>query len=301
VTRLGVYHRTAGRPRRAWKYPSEIDALFAEQRIDTIGRVRLNDPEARAPAIFQRILCGVDGTPESLFAVRQAVRLQEPDSELYLVSVAPIAKAAQAGFAATHAAESLQHEAETALAEARGVAPSAREKLVHGDPATALLSEAEAEQAALVAVGSHGHRRAAGMMLGTVAARTLRDARCSVLIARTARHPETWPQSIVVGIDGSVESAAAFSVARSLAERFEASMRTLAASDGLDREEAHTITSELQEQPGGAVDMLTAASDSADLVVLGNRGLHGLKAIGSVSERVAHRARASVLVVWPES
>jgi nucleotide-binding universal stress UspA family protein len=46
--------------------------------------------------------------------------------------------------------------------------------------------------------------------------------------------------------------------------------------------------------------MLTAASDSADLVVVGNRGLQGLKAIGSVSERVAHGARSSVLVVWPE-
>ena len=41
-----------------------------------------------------------------------------------------------------------------------------------------------------------------------------------------------------------------------------------------------------------------ALSDAdADLVVVGSRGLHGLRALGSVSERVAHRARASVLVV----
>ena len=33
------------------------------------------------------------------------------------------------------------------------------------------------------------------------------------------------------------------------------------------------------------------------LVVLGRRGLHGLKALGSVSERVAHQAKCSVLVV----
>jgi nucleotide-binding universal stress UspA family protein len=261
----------------------------------------LNDAEAHATQIFKRILCGVDGTPESLFAVRQAVRLQDPDTELYLAAVAPIAKAAQAGFAATHAAELLQHEAVEALAEAGKVAPSGREKLLNGDPATALLHEADAEQATLVAVGSHGRGRAAGMLLGTVAARMLRDARCSVLIARPARDPGTWPQSVVVGIDGSVESAAAFAVARSLAERCEASMQALAASGELDREAAQTITSELEEQPGGAVDMLTAASDSADLVVVGNRGLHGLKAIGSVSERVAHQARSSVLVVWPET
>jgi nucleotide-binding universal stress UspA family protein len=39
-----------------------------------------------------------------------------------------------------------------------------------------------------------------------------------------------------------------------------------------------------------------AASEPADLVG-GSRGLHGLKALGSGSERVAHQARSSVLVV----
>jgi nucleotide-binding universal stress UspA family protein len=39
--------------------------------------------------------------------------------------------------------------------------------------------------------------------------------------------------------------------------------------------------------------------ESADLVVVGSRGLRGLKALGSVSERVAHQARSSVLVVRP--
>ena len=33
-----------------------------------------------------------------------------------------------------------------------------------------------------------------------------------------------------------------------------------------------------------------------DLIVVGSRGLHGLRALGSVSERVAHGAKASVLV-----
>ena len=42
---------------------------------------------------------------------------------------------------------------------------------------------------------------------------------------------------------------------------------------------------------------LTAASAGADLIVLGSRGLHGLKSLGSVSERVAHRAPCSTLIV----
>ncbi len=260
----------------------------------------MHDADADAPPIFKRILCGVDGTPESLVAVRQAVRLQDADGVLYLAAVAPLAKAAHAGVAAPHAAELMQREAETALADARAAAPSAGEKLVNGDPVAVLLREVEAEQTTLVAVGSHGRGRAAGMLLGTVAARMLRDAPCSVLIARAARDPETWPRSVVAGVDGSAESAAAFNVARFVAERFGGSIRAVAAGgDQLDRVAAQTITSELEEQPGRAVDVLAAASDSADLVMVGSRGLHGLKALGSVSERVAYQARSSVVVVRP--
>ena len=36
-----------------------------------------------------------------------------------------------------------------------------------------------------------------------------------------------------------------------------------------------------------------------DLVVVGSRGLQGVKSLGSVSERIAHQATCSVLVVRP--
>ena len=260
----------------------------------------MDDAPTHAPPVFQRIICGIDGTPESLAAVRQAVRLQEPDGRLYLTSVAPLAKAVHAGLAAPHAAELLQQDAGAAIADARAIAPSASPRLLTGDPVRVLLQEVGAEQATLVAVGSHERGRTAGMLLGTVAARVLRDAPCSVLIARGPRDDEAWPQSVVVGIDGSVESAAAFAVARSMGERFGANMRAVvSSSDQFDREAAQAITSDLEEQSGHAVDGLVAASDSADLVVVGSRGLHGLKALGSVSERVANQARSSVLVVRP--
>jgi nucleotide-binding universal stress UspA family protein len=46
-------------------------------------------------------------------------------------------------------------------------------------------------------------------------------------------------------------------------------------------------------------DALLDAAGTSDLLVLGARGLQGLRALGSVSERVAHRAPTSVLVVRP--
>jgi nucleotide-binding universal stress UspA family protein len=256
--------------------------------------------QANEHQVFERILCGVDGTPASLVAVRQALRLQDEHGSVLLFAVANLAQAAQAGMAAPHAAELLQHEAEAALAEALAIAPSASSKLVNGEPVGVLLKQAEAERATLIAVGSHGRRRAAGLLLGTVAARMLRDATCSVLIARAARDSETWPQTIVAGVDGSLESAAAFTVARSVAARFSGSVRAVASTrDPLDREAARAIAPELEEQGDRALNALVAASESADLIIVGSRGLHGLKALGSVSERVAHQARSSVLVVRP--
>ena len=258
------------------------------------------DAQASESQLFDRILCGVDGTPASLVAVRQALRLQGEHGSVSLLAVANLAKAAQAGMAATHAAELMQHEAEAALADAQAIAPSAAPKLVDGDPVAVLLKQAEAERATLIAVGSHGHRRAAGLLLGTVAARMLRDATCSVLVARAAGDDDAWPQTVVVGVDGSLESAAALTVAHSLAARLGGSVRAVAsAKDQLDQEAARAIAPELEEHVAPAVDVLVAASKPTDLVVVGSRGLHGLKALGSVSERVAHQARSSVLVVRP--
>jgi nucleotide-binding universal stress UspA family protein len=258
------------------------------------------DAQAGEPPVFRRILCGVDGTAASLVAVRQALRLQYENGSLLLSTVANLAQAAHAGMAAPHAAELLQHDAEAALDEARAIAPSVNSELVNGDPVAVLLKQAEAERATLIAVGSHGHGRAAGLLLGSVAARMLRDAPCSVLIAREAREADAWPQTVVVGVDGSVESAVAFDVARSVAERFGGSVRPIASTtDQLDREAAQAIAPELEEHGGPAVKFLVAASHPTDLIVVGSRGLHGLKALGSVSERVAHQARSSVLVVRP--
>jgi nucleotide-binding universal stress UspA family protein len=256
------------------------------------------DAQASEAPLFDRILCGVDGTPASLVAVRQALRLQGEHGHVLLLAIANLAQAAHAGMAAPHAAELMQHEAEAALAEAQAIAPSASAKLLDGDPVAVMLGQVETERATLIAVGSHGRRRAAGLLLGSVAARMLRDATCSVLVARPARNAEAWPRTVVAGVDGSLESAAAFTVARSLAARFGGSVRAVAsAKDQLDRDAARAIAPGLEEHGEPAVGVLVAAAEPADLIVVGSRGLQGLKALGSVSERIAHQASCSVLVV----
>ena len=255
----------------------------------------MNTDGATGTNVFDHIVCGIDGTPESLFAVKQAGRLVPPDGSLLLLTAMKLARAASAGMAATHAAGLMQDEAERAIAEAKELV-TAEGRIVNGDPATVLLNESR--NATLLAVGSHGHRRVAGMLLGTVATRMLHEARCSVLIARPARDPEAWPQTIVAGVDGSPESELAVAAARSVADAHDADLRIVSATgDQVDSEVTRRVAPEVQERDGGALALLKAESETADLVVVGSRGLQGLKSLGSVSERVAHQASCSVLVV----
>jgi nucleotide-binding universal stress UspA family protein len=51
-----------------------------------------------------------------------------------------------------------------------------------------------------------------------------------------------------------------------------------------------------EDSPDAPVRALVAAAADADLVIVGSRGLHGVRSLGSVSERVAHEASCSVLV-----
>ena len=52
-----------------------------------------------------------------------------------------------------------------------------------------------------------------------------------------------------------------------------------------------------EDLPDEPVQAIVSAAADADLVVVGSRGMHGLKALGSVSERVAPQANCSTLVV----
>ena len=119
-----------------------------------------------------------------------------------------------------------------------------------------------------------------------------------MLVARDAAGE--LPRSIVAGVDGSPESAAALVAARRLAERFGATLLPVVArgGKGVRADLAELIAgSHREDSPDEPVVALAAAAADADLLVVGSRGLHGLASLGSVSEGVAHRARSSVLIV----
>jgi nucleotide-binding universal stress UspA family protein len=258
--------------------------------------------EPREPsAIFDRIVCGVDDSRPSLEAVGRAVRLRSPGGSLHLVGVVNIAAAAASGWSAATMAEELERDARAALERAREIAGAeVTARLVEGRPVPCLLSELGSERATLVCVGTHGLRRAEGILLGGVAATLLHDAPCPVLIARPAPDADRWPRSIAVGVDGSAAAERAAQIAVALAERFGAELRTIAATrgKGVDVDALDGVPG-LELDPRKPVDALVDVSSGVELLVVGSRGLHGVHALGSVSERVAHRAHCSVLVIRP--
>lgn len=255
---------------------------------------------AKARSLFSHIVVGVDGTEPGFEACRQAARLADACGSLELFTAVYLAEAALAGWSAPRLADDLLTEARIALDKATEITgPRATPRLVTGPPTKSLLKELEETQASLVALGTHGQTRASEIMLGGVVGELLHFAPCSVLIARPPVADAIFPRAIVVGIDGSEASDPALAVAQELASRFASPLRIVTAlrGKGVELARVHLRSAFCETIDGHPVDVLVSAARDADLLVVGSRGLHGLRALGSVSERVAHRAPSSVLVV----
>jgi nucleotide-binding universal stress UspA family protein len=252
-----------------------------------------------ARPILSRILVGVDGTEAAFEACRQVARLAEADTTVDAVAVVHLGPDVAAALEAGHVTDVLEREAEAALEQAVAIlGPRARARRVDGLAAPALLEELGRAGTTLLALGSHGHRRTTEILLGGVAGELLHEAPCSVLIARPAP-AATFPRALVVGHDGSAQADGALAVANQLAARFGSPLRviTAVAGKGVDLAHVHLRMPFGESVDDHPVQALVEAAREADLLVVGSRGLHGLRALGSVSERVAHQATCSVLVV----
>jgi nucleotide-binding universal stress UspA family protein len=263
-----------------------------------------SESEAAPPQLFKRVLVGVDRSPASAEAARQAALLTDPEGTLTVLAawtvppptlgvVSPDLSRELDADVYREAAEGAVEDAKTALKPLA----SARTKVVRGFAWNELVKEIEQEHDTLVVVGSHGQGRMHGILIGSTATEVVHKAPCSVLVARAG---ERFPRRILVGVDGSPESVAAHAVARQVADRFGSELWPLVAhgGKGVDKDAvAAVIDYDHEDVPDEPVQALVAASTDADLLVIGSRGLHGFKALGSVSERVAHQAHCSTLIV----
>lgn len=263
------------------------DAPTAAERID----------------VFDRILVEIDETPESLVAAAQAKCVCAPECHLELLGVAEQAPASQAGAAATFASDGLTAATAAALEHAQNLLEPTSARLLVGRARESLLAEARATSATLVAVGVHAHRRVTARLFGTLDAAVLRDAPCSILVARPG-WGTSRPRQIVVGIDGSACSTFAARAAQSLAERLGVELKPVIALGGKPIDESLFARDHADAllDPRDAPTALAAAAGEGDLLVVGSHGAHGGRHhFGSVSERVVYAAAGSVLVVRSRS
>lgn len=261
------------------------------------------------PITIERAICGVDSSPQSVDAARQVRQVAASGARISAVAVWDPTLAWHAGIHYSTVLPELRAEAAAALTRAGDECPDLSLTLLRGSPVSGLLSAAAEENADLIAVGSHGGRRLTGIAFGSVATAMAHHAPCSVLIAR-ASDADGFPGRIVHASDGSVDALDAAAVAAEIAVRHGSEVLSVNFDDDPDHGQAvgektaeaiewggATVAAEtLRGSPHrGLVDL--AGSEGASLVVLGSRGMSGLKALGSVSERVAHRAPCSVLIV----
>ena len=200
-----------------------------------------------------------------------------------------------------------------------------------GSPASVLVRLSES--AARVVVGAPSRGRLGRILLGSVAFPVATGACCPVVVV-PAQTVVTSPRRIVVGVDGSETSLRAVEEALGIAKEARGARVTCVLGWNLAGVGGSVITEPSTESwtaverrlavlghqkvgpvasryPGIRVDIVTrygsparavveaAAELDVDLVIVGSRGLGGLRGLvlGSVSRQVVERAQTVVIVV----
>jgi monovalent cation/proton antiporter MnhG/PhaG subunit len=184
-----------------------------------------------------------------------------------------------------------------------------------GDPAAAIIHEAEDFGAHLVVTGSRGLGRIESLFAGSVAAAVIDAAPCPVLVART---PSV--HRVLLATDGSAPSVEATEVLAHWPLFGDLPIEVLSVAPVVEGDEAIETARQQAAADGAAMalrgagrqptthvragdvaDQIVrfAATRSIDLIVLGSRGRTGLTRalLGSVAREVLSSSQRSVLIV----
>lgn len=100
-------------------------------------------------------------------------------------------------------------------------------------PAWAVIDKAQEWKADLVVVGSHGHSRIKGLLLGSVSQRVVSNVPCSVRIGRGPKGRKGVPVRVVIGYDGSPDAELALRAVAARAWLAGSAIRVVTAIDSL--------------------------------------------------------------------
>ena len=212
----------------------------------------------------------------------------------------------------------------------------AQSHLRRGGAAEEVIDLSEELETGLIVLGSRGRGRIRRALMGSVSDSVVRHAHCPVMVVRWK--PVVFPAKILLATDGSEEAALAAQSAADLSARtgselhvthvrkalqggFVAGVDVGPVPPGyqelLDKEAKELLEAQLERmgEAGASVTeahLMSGRADEeiifraeqvgADLVVVGSRGLGGIRRalMGSVSDSVVRHAHCPVLVVRRE-
>ncbi|MHA6781928.1 universal stress protein [Pseudonocardia saturnea] len=199
------------------------------------------------------IVVGVDGSQTALDAVRWAAcEARYRNTGLRLVDAVGTTPALSPGDPRADMLyrEALLDEAANAVGEAAAVAQrtvpgsDVVTEVLTGEPVLSLV--AESERAPLLVLGNRGLGGVAALLTGSVAVALAAHAQCPVVVVRGSASggPLLTEGPVVVGVDGSIEGAAALAFAYEAASDRRVSL--VAVHAWLD-----TVADRVSPQPGG--------------------------------------------------
>lgn len=176
-----------------------LDASAVLAPVADAGRPPLQD--ARGAYAFRRVLVALDGSPLAEEIIGPALELVAADDATWvLLRVVPVPPTAAPGehtywmpaeeraIAAGREAARDYLESVAARLRAAGRRPEPC-VVLHHDPARAIIGEAAARGADLIALTTHARRGLARMRLGSVADKVVRAAHCPTLVTRPRADP----------------------------------------------------------------------------------------------------------------
>jgi nucleotide-binding universal stress UspA family protein len=201
-----------------------------------------------------------------------------------------------------------------------------------GRPDAEIIGQAERIGAGLIVIGSRGSGPIRRALLGSVSDSVVRHAHCPVLVVRG--EAAAFPAKILLATDASEEARLATTTAADVAQRTGSELHVvhvgevrpvyhperrgyLARYEELREEAQRLLEGQVDEivSTGGTVAgahlrmgrpdeeiVLLAEETGANLVVMGSRGLGGIRRalVGSVSDSVVRHAHCPVMVVRQE-
>jgi nucleotide-binding universal stress UspA family protein len=282
-----------------------------------------------------KILLATDGSKDAELAATSAVSLAKTtNSELHLVNVGVLAPALLKPLDVEPARveQEVQRILDKQVKKIENLGGAVAQSHVRaGGAAGEIVKLAEETNAGLIIMGSRGRGGVRRALMGSVSDSLVRHAYCPVMVVRWK--PVVFPAKILLATDDSEEAKLAATTAADLAKRTGSELHVVSVAleypyvyDAYynlgrteeverSRQEAQKVLDEEVRKVGeaegtvtkshlevGAVDeeiVVLAEEVGADLIVLGSRGLGGIRRalMGSVSDSVVRHAHCPVMVI----